>query len=158
MASSSPANPSGFPEYAVRRETISGYFSPPLPRSTFHDLVNKGKIIPIKGLRGFYKLNDSLKRLGLREVASPPVEVRKRTMEDILRLAFSLIDPLLFPIPPWVLSVQALDATDADHAVLQAKVHKERVDGLGSAEEKQNYLNGILVAQEQLETDCDQKC
>ena len=38
-----------------------------MARSTFHDFVNKGKIIPMKGIRGFYLLNASLSRLGLRE-------------------------------------------------------------------------------------------
>ena len=65
---SSKNEPSGYPEYAVRAEMIGSYFSPPLASSTFHDFVNKGKIVPMKGVRGFYLLNDSLRRLGLREV------------------------------------------------------------------------------------------
>ena len=40
-----------------------------LPTSTFHDLVNKGKITPFKHIRGMYYLNASLRRLGLKEVA-----------------------------------------------------------------------------------------
>ena len=59
---SSKSSPSGYPEGAVRRETISAYFDPPMARSTFHDFVNKGKIVPVKGIRGFYKLNESLRR------------------------------------------------------------------------------------------------
>ncbi len=46
MASPSSKSPlTGYPEFAVRRETISRYFEPPLLRSTFHDFVNKGVII-----------------------------------------------------------------------------------------------------------------
>ena len=55
--------PTGYPEFAVRAEVIGRFFSPPLASSTFHDFVNKGKIVPLKGIRGFYKLNDSLRRL-----------------------------------------------------------------------------------------------
>lgn len=58
---SSKSEPTDYPEFGVRRESISRFFSPPMPRSTFHDYVNKGKIIPLKGLRGFYKLNESLR-------------------------------------------------------------------------------------------------
>ena len=70
--SSSKSQPTGYPEFGVRRATISSFFSPQLASSTFHDLVKKGRIVPIKGLRGFYRLNDSLRRLGLREVPCPP--------------------------------------------------------------------------------------
>jgi len=94
MSPSQPKTPPpSYPEYAVRRETISRYFHPPLPSSTFHDFVSKGKILPMKGIRGFYRLNESLKRLGLREVPCLPVEASKRSVEDILRLALNRIDP-----------------------------------------------------------------
>lgn len=123
MASQSSKSPlTGNPEYAVRRETISRYFEPPLPRSTFHDFVNKGIIIPMKRLRGFYLLNASLSRLGLREVLKLPEAPAKRSLEDIVRLAFSLIDPLLFPPPAWLLAVEELDMKDADHARRVAKL------------------------------------
>ena len=88
--------PTGYPEFAVRAQTIGRYFSPPLATSTFHDFVNKGKIVPIKGIRGFYKLNDSLRRLGLREVPELPMEVPSRTAEEIIRIAFNAIDPDVF--------------------------------------------------------------
>lgn len=152
MASSpSKVPPSDFPEYAVRRETISSYFHPPLASSTFHDLVNKGTIIPLKGIRGFYKLNESLKRLGLREVPNLPHEIPKRTMEDILRLSFTLIDPLLFPPPPWMHALEELDMKDVAHAHQHAEVHREVIESLGGTEEKIHYFNGVLSAQAALE-------
>lgn len=154
MASpSSKTQPGDCPEFAVRRETISSYFHPPLASSTFHDLVNKGKIIPVKGIRGFYKLNDSLRRLGLREVPSLPSEPVKHSMEDILRLAFTLIDPTIFPVPPWLLTEENLEMRDADHARLHAGVHRENIEALGTTEEKLAYFNGILGAQALLEDD-----
>lgn len=144
--------PTGYPEYAVRRETISRYFSPPLASSTFHDLVNKGKIIPMKGIRGFYLLNESLRRLGLREVPGLPVEIPKRSTEDILRLAFTLIDPLTFPPPPWLETTEEMDMRDLDHARLHAMNHLAHIEELGSTVEKINYFNGVLKAQAALET------
>ncbi|MEI7908512.1 MAG: hypothetical protein WCK77_02645 [Verrucomicrobiota bacterium] len=84
--------------------------------STFYDLVNKGKIVPMKGLRGLYCLNDSLRRLGLREVPSLP-DVTRRNAEDLVRLAFTLIDPDIFPVPSWMAREDPLDAQD--EAVIQ---------------------------------------
>ncbi len=137
-----------YPEYAVRRDTISGFFSPPLPSSTFHDLVNKGKIVPVKGLRGFYRLNDSLRRLGLREVAHLPSKVSLRPIEDIVRLAFALIDSGTFPAPAWMLLEDDLDPRDYEHARLIADLHREAVLGLQSDKEKCAYAEGVLDAQE----------
>ena len=137
---------SGFPEFAVRRETISRFFEPPMPRSTFHDLVNKGRIIPLKELRGYYLLNESLRRLGLREVANLPTQVSERSMEDILRLAFHLIDPRVFPLPGWVLMQEELSYRDIDHAKEHANQHRVAVSELQSAEEKIAYMEGAIDA------------
>ena len=154
MASpSSKVPPTGFPEFAVRRETISRYFDPPLPRSTFHDFVNKGTIIPMKGIRGFYLLNASLRRLGLREVPSLPESAATRSTEDLLRLAFTLIDPDIFPAPSWMLEVEELDLKDADHARLLADLHRDPVTALGSAVEKLAYFGGVLDAQVMMEAE-----
>ncbi len=153
MASQSSSKSSSNPEFVVRRETISAYFHPPLPTSTFHDLVNKGKIVPFKLLRGFYKLNESLKRLGLKEVESLPAEVQKRSMTEILQLAFTLIDPLIFPMPPWLMTVEALDDKDADHALLLSNIHREELDLCESIQEKLAYFNGVLSAQAIRESD-----
>ncbi|MBN8461131.1 MAG: hypothetical protein J0M04_25180, partial [Verrucomicrobia bacterium] len=111
------------PEFAVRREGFDPYFDKPLPRSTFHDLVNRGTIIPMKGLKGFYKLNESLCRMGLKPVPSLPVATKERTQEEIVRLAFSLIDSGLFPVPSWLLSEAAILGRDGDHATLLAGKH-----------------------------------
>ena len=145
--------PTGYPEFAVRRETIGRFFDPPLPRSTFHDLVNKGKIVPLKDLRGFYRLNDSLRRLGLREVPSLPQEPAKRSTEDILRLAFTMLDPVIFPAPPWLLTVEELDLRDIDQARFLATAHRDNLADLGSVAMKLEYFGGVLAAQTLLEED-----
>ena len=117
-----PSNkePTGFPEFAVRAETISRFFPPPLASSTFHDFVNKGKIVPMKGIRGFYLLNDSLRRLDLREVSELPQDVPARTAEDIIRLAFHVIVPEVFAVPSWLLNVEAIDGCVARHVVFRS--------------------------------------
>ena len=127
-------------------EGFSCYFDNPLPRSTFHDLVGKGIVIPLKGLKGFYKLNESLRRMGLREVPKLPVPLPSRTTEDILRLAFHAIDPDVFPEPSWLLAAEAIDGRDADHAALLVEKHNAAVMELPSDREKHAYLQGALDA------------
>jgi hypothetical protein len=136
--------PSGYPEYAVNAEVIRRFFDPPLASSTFYDLVNKGKVTPLPGLRGFYKLNDSLRRLGLREVAKPPQEGPKRSTEDIIRLGFHLIDPGVFTAPTWLLLAEVIDAADYHHAEQVAARHSAQVAELDHDQLKANYLQGVL--------------
>lgn len=71
----------------------------------------------------------------------------RRTTEDILRLAFTMIDHELFPAPSWLLTVDALDLKDADHARLLADLHREPVNEFDSAVEKLAYFGGTLDAQ-----------
>ncbi|RYZ86827.1 MAG: hypothetical protein EOP06_13780 [Proteobacteria bacterium] len=153
MSQRPPKSDTANPEYAVRRETISGFFSPPLPSSTFHDLVNKGKIVPVKGLRGFYRLNDSLKRLGLREVPEPPTRCSSRSLEDITRLGFALIDAEVFPAPTWMLDSDDLDLRDLDHGRMIADLHREWIEALPTLQEKLAYVAGVLDAQRVVESE-----
>ncbi len=59
-------------DFVVEKECFDHFFSKGIPNSTFHDLVNKGRIIPAPGLRGRYLLNASLLRLGLPEAHEIP--------------------------------------------------------------------------------------
>ena len=146
---SSKAPPTGYPEFAVRRESFDSYFDKPLPRSTFHDLVGKGIVVPLKGLKGFYKLNDSLRRLGLREVPSLP-DVTRRSGEELVRLAFTLIDPDLFPAPSWMAREDPLDAQDVDHALRIAEKHRANVEALQTPQEKLAYQAGALDSEDMI--------
>lgn len=145
--------PTGYPEFAVRAEMISRFFSPPLASSTFHDQVNKGKIVPLKGIRGFYKLNDSLRRLGLREVPELPQDVTARTAEEIIRLAFYAIDPEVFSAPSWLLCVEAIDASNLHHAELIVGLHSSSIAELTDDRHKLAYLQGVLDAAVMVEAD-----
>ena len=145
MASKAP--PTGYPEFGVRWETIGSYFKPPLASSTFYGLVDKGKIVPMKGLRGYYCLNDSLRRLGLREVPSLP-GVTRRSAEELVRLAFTLIDPGIFPAPSWMAREDPLDAQDVHHALRIAAQHRAGVEALPTAQEKLAFFAGALDCEE----------
>ena len=146
--SSVKSDATDYPEFAVRAEVIGRFFSPPLASSTFYDFVNKGKIVPVKGIRGFYKLNDSLRRLGLREVPKLPFDVPTRTPEEIIRFAFCAIDPEVFDPPSWLLNVEAIDAVDQHHAELIIAQHSGPVAAIDNVELKRAYLQGVLDAAE----------
>lgn len=107
----------------------------------------------MKGLRGFYLLNASLNRLGLREVSELPGGPLARSLEDVARLAFSMIDPLLFPPPTWLLTVEELDLKDVEHARLLADQHQEAVNAFNAAELKIAYFGGVLDAQLMIKED-----
>jgi hypothetical protein len=143
---SSKSAPSDGPEFAVHRDVICAYFSPPLASSTFHDFVKKGKIVPFKHARGLYLLNDSLRRLGLKEVSELPVVAPSRTPEEIIRLAFVAIDPEVFPPPSWLLGVETISDVDTQHAKLVFKEHEAAVRELATDREKHQYLQGVLDA------------
>ncbi len=151
--STSKSAPTGYPEFAVRRGGFNPYFDKPLPRSTFHDMVGKGIIVPLKGLKGFYKLNDSLRRLGLREVPSLPSPLPKRSAEDIARLALTMIDPVAFPAPSWLGDVEALDPLDVDHALLIADQNAAYINDLPSLELKIAAGAGVIDGQVMIEAD-----
>ncbi len=155
MGHSSTKTTADCPEFGVRSKTISQYFDRPLASSTFHDLVKKGQIIPMKGMRGFYLLNASLRRLGLREVRELPREPESRSHEDIVRMAFTLIDRMLFPAPSWLLSVEVIDAKDADHAQLLADRYRDKVESLDHVELKLAYFQGALDANHLAQEDRD---
>ena len=111
-----PSAPPDAPEFIVSREFFDRYFEKPMPTATFYDLVEEGKILRWPEVRGRYFLNASMRRLGLPVVAGLPEARPGRSLEDIARLAFTLIDPRLFPTPSWLLAEEVISAVDAGHA------------------------------------------
>jgi hypothetical protein len=144
------------PEFVVGWETIRSFFSPPLPRSTFHDYVNKGIIIPMKLIRGRYLLNESLLRLGLRQVARLPADQTKRSMNDIVRLACHFAEPTLFPLPSWIVDEDGLEFRDVDHARHLAEEIRDELLALPSAAEKLAFAEGACGAYADLSKRCEQ--
>lgn len=145
MSKSSGKNePTGYPEFGVQGEVICNFFSPPMPSSTFHERVKNGLIIPIKSMRGFYKLNDSLRRLGLREVPKLSTGSAGPSLEDIVRLAFTMIDQDVFPAPSWLLPVEEIDLKDVDHARRLADQYRNTVEAIDHVVLKLAYFQGVL--------------
>ena len=95
------------PEFAVRREVIQAFFTPPIAKSTFYDLVQRGTIAEVHGLRGYYRLNQSLSRLGMPAVDRLPSGEGKSTDLDdraLVDIALSICMPDELPIPSELLS------------------------------------------------------
>jgi hypothetical protein len=94
-----------------------------------------------------------LRRLGLREVPSIPNDASKSKQEDILRLAFTLIDPQLFPMPSWFVMAddEKLDVREEDHAKLLAGIYRPEMDALGSYQEKLAFAAGVIDAFAEME-------
>ena len=133
------------PDYAVDRETLTKFFHPPIGRSTFHDLVNRGKIIPVKGIRGYYLLNESLRRMGLREVAALPSNPHC-SPEDYVRIAFNLIDENLFPLPPVMMTWEP-QQQDWSYAWMLAEKHRAAIEQCEEPEMKIAYASGVMDAE-----------
>lgn len=125
-----------FIEFPVKRQKFCEMFSPPLARSTFYDWVRAGKITPMKQCSGYFLLNASRVRLGLPPLKEIPGGVGERSLEDITRLAFTLIDPRTFPAPPWMLTVSAISVKDLDHALRIADQNREEISVMEHAEFK----------------------
>ena len=142
----SPAKNCELAEFAVHWETIAKFFHPPLPRSSFYDLVNKGKIVPLKDMRGYYRLNASLKRLGLPGVESIPGSSVELSNEEIVRFAFWLIDDLYFAAPSWASSDFVLGDLDDKYAAHVLKIHEAHVNELDAPELKVSYFQGVIDA------------
>lgn len=140
-------------EFPVKREKFCGMFSPPLPKSTFYDRVREGKITPMKQCSGYYLLNVSRVRLGLPPLKSLPGGVGERSLEDITRLAFTLIDERIFPAPPWMLTVDAVSSKDFDHAQRIAAQNRGKLNMIDHVELKLAHFAGVLDAAALLSVD-----
>ncbi|MFT7541543.1 MAG: hypothetical protein ACI9K5_002513 [Gammaproteobacteria bacterium] len=121
-------------------------FTPPLAKSTFYDRVKDGKIIALKGVSGYFLLNESRRLMGLPPMLELPREHKSRSLEDITRLAFTMIDPMSFPAPPWLLGEDAITAGDFGHANLLVEKHRSKIEAIGHIHLKLAYFSGTLDA------------
>ena|ERR1035437_941822 len=69
---------------------------------------------------------------------------------DLVRLAFTLIDPDIFPAPSWLGSDDPLDAQDVDVAMRIAEKHRDDVQALPTVQEKPAFLAGTLDCEEMI--------
>jgi hypothetical protein len=133
-------------EFAVRREAIQNFFDPPIAKSTFFDLVARGKVAKVKELRGYYRLNESLQRLGLSAVDQLPAwgrdDLDPRALADI---ALALCMPGELPMPSELLA----HALTADEVLLVARLqrsYKAELVNIHAAEERLNFAQGVRDA------------
>ena len=110
--------------------------------STFYELVNKGVIVPFKHLRGYFRLNESLCRMGLKEVPHLPEELPPRSIEEIVRMAFHLMEPDVFPAPTWMLFVEQITEAEASLARDYIEKHDLALKDCESDVLKQAYACG----------------
>ena len=75
-----------------------------------------------------------------------PGGVGERSLEDVTRLAFTLIDQRIFPAPPWMLTVDVVSAKDFDHARQIASQNRDKVTMMDHVELKIAYFAGVLDA------------
>jgi len=136
------------PDFAVRREVIEKYFEPKLARSTFFDLVENGKIVRVKGLRGYYRLNESLRRLGLPSVQQPKIDRSSgNTVSDqaIADIALSSCMPDQLPAPSELLCREL----SADVILKVARLrwaYSEALAGINAPDERLHFAQGVRDA------------
>jgi hypothetical protein len=68
-------------------------------------------------------------------------------MDDIVCLAFTMLDPEVFPPPAWMLFEDELHPRDKDHARFIADLHRNAFQALPTFQEKVAYAAGVLDAQ-----------
>jgi len=133
-------------DFAVRREVLDKFFEPPISKSAFYDLVKRGKIAELKELRGFYRLNESLRRLGLPPVdqlpRAPAGGLDKRVLADI---ALDLCTPDEQPIPSELLD-QALTGDEVLEVVRLKGAYRQELSTLHSREERLAFAQGVKDA------------
>ena len=122
------------------------YFKPTISNTTFYELVNKGVIVPFKHLRGSFMLNESLRRMGLREVPDTPEDNPPILLKDLTWLAFTLLDPVVFPAPPWMLLHDKIDIQVYSKALEIAEEHRVAVEEFENPILKLHYFCGALDA------------
>ncbi len=81
--------------------------------------------------------------MGLPPVLDLPLEHRSRSLEDITRLAFTLIDPITFPAPSWLLGEDAIPAADFSHANLIVEKHRKKIEAIENIHLKGACVSGV---------------
>jgi hypothetical protein len=136
------------PEFAVNREVLMKYFKPKIGKSTFYDLVQRGKIAEVHGLRGYYRLNESLRRLGLPAVDQLPSDERTsdglsdRALVDI---ALSICMPDELPVPSELLA-HALTADEVLKVGSLQRAYSVALSDIHDRRARLNFAQGVRDA------------
>ena len=118
------------------------FFEPPIGKSTFYDLVQQGVVVQVPAPRGYYKLNTSLARLGLKGVSAIPRAGGVGPVE-VTALALWMAAPDLCPCPPWMLDLEPTQ-DQSRTATAQAEIFRRELGSLESVAEKREFIQGVL--------------
>ena len=139
--------PADFPERAVDPEIIMRFFAPPIGKSTFYDLVAKGRIVPLKHVRGRYRLNESLARLGMPPVRELPTTPDPTEREQrLVAFALHLAAPDIVAAPSWLLDDDDLTVAEKSHVVLTALQVDFEMRDITGQQERLGFVQGVLDA------------
>ena len=78
------------------------------------------------------------------KIKCPDLDRTKRSIEDIVRLAFTMIDSEVFPAPSWMLFEKNIDPRDTDHARRMADQYRKAVEAQDNTTLKLAYFQGVL--------------
>jgi hypothetical protein len=138
--------PEDMPEYAVDKDTLMQFFRPPIGKSKFYELQQDGFIVPVEGVKGRYRLNLSLARLGLVPVKKLPSGPDERQEEErMVRLALWLAAPDAIESPAWLLDEDPPSEMQGSAAMRAAWYYRD-LEKMGRAEERRSYVEGVLDA------------
>lgn len=135
-------------EFAVSREVLTSYFEPKIAKSTFYDLVNRGKIAGVPGLRGYYRLNESLSRLGMPPVEKLPGAAEKSTgLSDraLVDIALSICMPDELPAPSELLS-HPLTADEVLKISQMQRIYSASLDKIDNSQGRLKFVEGVRDA------------
>ena len=135
------------PEFLVTRDVILESFVPPIGTSTFFDMVNDGRIAKAKAPRGYYRLNETRKRLGMPPILERPVSEREKLSRRVLvQVALKVCLPHLILQPSELLDRRWLDQVDADELEKLVAGFDQELAAYSSDDEKLEYAQGVLDA------------
>ena len=135
----------------VNGMTIRSLHVPPIGKTKFHELVHEGKVVRAPTGKGRYLLYATCRNLGLEVPAELGLEVPAeldaavgRPRQDVMRWAFSMIDPKIFPTPGWAIGGESFP--EYSRAKLYAQYLEPTVMKLGPAPKKLAFLAGLIDA------------
>jgi hypothetical protein len=136
----------------VRRETILELFNPPPSRSSFFEWVKSGRIIKARGLKGYYLLNATRRKLRV-----PPVDVasfRKQEATPANRKLQLVYTALMLIVPEMTAVIRGIEIPEvlAPAEVVEIKrlaaAHRKPLMEQGELYFKIVYCRAVLDAEE----------
>lgn len=135
-------------EFAVNRQALSAFFTPPIARSTFYYLVKRGRIIPLNEPRGYFRLNASLKRLGMPTVDRLPSAKGGHVESRPVQIVILVLSMLLGSEFPRISSADLDSITMGEVAEIKRlfAAYEVELDTLKIFQERAPFAEGVIAA------------